>query len=205
VLDDLEIAVIWRQAESKMPSASGKQEWNDTFGAFIRVALLTAQRRAKIIKMKWDDISEEGEWTVPKAPREKDTIGSVILPEAALAIVRAQPRLASNPFVFAGRGRGAFNGFSKAKERLDGKLKNIKPWTIHDLRRTARSLMSRAGVSSDIAERVLGHVQPGVRGVYDRFHYRDEKRDALARLANLVDGIVNPRDNVTPMRKRAKR
>ena len=65
--------------------------------------------------------------------------------------------------------------------------------------------MSRAGVSGDLAERVLGHVQPGVRGVYDRYEYRTEKADALARLAALIDGIVNPRDNVTPMRKRARR
>jgi integrase len=78
-------------------------------------------------------------------------------------------------------------------------------WTLHDLRRTARSLMSRAGVRPEIAEKVLGHVAGGVEGVYDRHSYRDEKRDALARLATLVDGIVSPRDNVTPMRKRAKR
>jgi integrase len=119
VLDDAEIASIWKAAESKMPSASGKEEWNDTFSAFIRVALLTAQRRAKIIAMKWDDISKNGEWTVPKEPREKDTIGSVVLPAAALAIIRAQPQLAGNPYVFAGRGDGRFNGFSKAKERFD--------------------------------------------------------------------------------------
>jgi integrase len=155
--------------------------------------------------MRWDDITGAGEWTVPKAPREKDTIGSVILPQAALAIIRAQPQLGDNPYVFAGRGDGPFNGFSKAKERFDGRLKNVKPWTVHDLRRTARSLMSRAGVPENHAERVLGHVQPGVRGVYDRFHYRDEKAAALARLATLVDGIVNPRENVTPMTKRKRR
>lgn len=204
VLDDPEIAAIWKRAEAKMPSASGKEEWNDTYGAFVRVALLTAQRRDKIINMKWDDISDDGEWTLPKAPREKDTIGSVILPKAAVDIIRAQPRLADNPYVFAGRGDGPFNGFSKAKERFDGKLKGIKPWTVHDLRRTARSLMSRAVVPADIGERVLGHVQPGVRGVYDRFEYRHQKRDALQALANLIDGIVTPRSNVTRL-NRARR
>jgi integrase len=205
VLQDAEIHEIWRVAESKMPSASGKEEWNDTFGAFIRVALLTAQRRSKIVAMKWDDISDDGEWTVPKEPREKDTIGTVMLPKAALDIIRAQPHLGNNPYVFAGRGDGAFNGFSKSKERFDGKLKNVKPWTIHDLRRTARSLMSRAGVSSEHAERVMGHAIAGVEGVYDRHSYRDEKASALAGLAMLIDGIVNPRDNVTPMRKRVRR
>jgi integrase len=61
-------------------------------------------------------------------------------------------------------------------------------WTLHDLRHTARSLMSRAGVSADIAERVLGHKIPGVRGVYDRHEYATEKRDALERLASGVFG-----------------
>jgi integrase len=59
----------------------------------------------------------------------------------------------------------------------------MPPWVLHDLRRTARTLMSRAGVLADIAERVLGHVIPGVRGVYDRWAYLEEKRDALERLA----------------------
>ena len=205
ILDDAEIAAIWKQAESKMSSASGKEEWNDTFGAFIRVALLTAQRREKIRSMKWDDISDDGEWTVPKSPREKDSIGSVILPKAALAIINAQPRLASNPFVFAGRGQGAFDGFSKAKARFDGKLKGVAPWTVHDCRRTARSLLARAGVAERVAEKVLGHATPGVKGTYDRFEYRDEKADALVRLASLIDSIVHPKPNVVPMRTRAKR
>jgi hypothetical protein len=52
-------------------------------------------------------------------------------------------------------------------------------WTLHDLRRTARSLMSRAGVPSDHAERCLGHVLPGIRGTYDRHEYLAEKRRGL--------------------------
>jgi hypothetical protein len=65
--------------------------------------------------------------------------------------------------------------------------------------------MSRAGVASEHAERVMGHAIGGVEGIYNRHQYRAEKADALARLATLIDGIVNPRDNVTPMHKRAKR
>jgi integrase len=68
----------------------------------------------------------------------------------------------------------------------------MPPWVLHDLRRTARSLMSRAGVSPDIAERVLGHVIPGIRGVYDRHSFLDEKRAALEQLGALVGRILNP-------------
>jgi integrase len=77
-------------------------------------------------------------------------------------------------------------------------------WTIHDLRRTGRSLMSRAGVSPDIAERCLAHKIGGVRGVYDRYEYLDEKRDALTKLAAAIDRIVNlPADNVVPLKREA--
>lgn len=94
-----------------------------------------------------------------------------------------------------------FSGFSKAKSRLDKVLATRRKeagrppmpgWRLHDLRRTARSLMSRAGINSDIAERVLGHTMQGVRGVYDRYAYLDEKRNALERLDALVRSIIDP-------------
>jgi integrase len=123
------------------------------------------------------------------------------MPKVALAILVKQPRLESNPYVFAGRGSGPYRGFSQAKTAFDGKLSDVAPWVIHDLRRTARSLMSRAGVRPDIAERVMGHAIAGVEGIYDRHSYREEKADALRRLAALVDDIVNPRENIVAIRK----
>jgi integrase len=74
-------------------------------------------------------------------------------------------------------------------------------WTLHDLRRTPRSLMSRAGVRPDISERVLGHAITGVEGIYDRHRYDAEKADALHKLAALVDSIVRPRKNVVAIRR----
>src|SRR6185295_9884742 len=99
-------------------------------------------------------------------------------------------------YVFAGRGGGPFKGFSACKLAFDAKLASLPPWVIHDLRRTARSLMSRAGVRPDIAERVLGHAIAGVEGVYDRHSYREEKTDALRRLAHLIESLVVTRENV---------
>ena len=57
-----------------------------------------------------------------------------------------------------------------ANAQLDRKLPDLPNWTIHDLRRTARSLLSRV-VTPHIAERVLGHVIGGVAGTYDRHSY----------------------------------
>jgi hypothetical protein len=78
-------------------------------------------------------------------------------------------------------------------------------WVHNDLRRTARSLMSRAGVPSDIGERVLGHLVGGVRGVYDRHSYRAEKLDALEKLGVLIECILHPADAVVTFTKESRR
>jgi integrase len=169
-LDDDELRAVWKAAES-----------NGTFGAFVRLALLTGQRREKLLTMKWDDIAADGTWTIPTEEREKGNLDEVVLPQAALDIIAAQPRLGDNPYVLAGRGSGHFQGLGKAKGQFDTKLPAGTPhWQIHDLRRTSRSLMSRAHIAREISERVLGHAIRGVEGVYDRFRYKTEKADALA-------------------------
>ena len=146
-----EVRKIWTAAES-----------SGVFGSFCKIALLTAQRKAKILGMRWSDISDAGEWTIPKAPREKDNGGPVlVLPPMAIEVIRALPQLRSNPYVFAGHGPGALRGVAKCKHRLDN-ASGVTGWTIHDLRRCARSLMSRAGVLSEHAERVMGHAIGGV-------------------------------------------
>ena len=83
------------------------------------------------------------------------------------------------------------------------KVEPLPNWTLHDLRRTAKTLMVRAGVRPDISERVLGHVIAGVEGTYDRHSYADEKRDALEKLAEMVERISNPPPpNVTTLDER---
>ena len=80
----------------------------------------------------------------------------------------------------------------KARAKKGAKVEPIPNWALHDLRRTAKTLMVRAGVRPDISERVLGHVITGVEGTYDRHSYADEKRDALEKLAEMIDRILNP-------------
>jgi integrase len=179
-LTDDEIRALWKTANG------------GTFGAMVKILLLTAQRREKVVTMKWDDLVD-GEWRIASEPNEKSNARILKLPQVVLGIINGQPPMGGNPYVFAaGKGSGPFNSFSQRKEELDAKLKKMEPWVLHDLRRTARSLMSRAGVNSDIAERVLGHAIPGVRGVYDQHAYEDEKAEALQRLAQLVGTIINP-------------
>ena len=114
-------------------------------------------------------------------------------------------------FVFPSSAKTAFTGFGKSKAALDKavldamrkaaedagddptRVETPRNWTLHDLRRTAKTLMQRAGVRPDISERVLGHVIGGVRGTYDRHDFRDEKRDALEKLARQFDWIIHRR------------
>ena len=117
-----------------------------------------------------------------------------MLPQAALDIINMQPRFASNPHIFGGQGARPIGGLGRRKLTFDKQAGIVANWTIHDLRRTARSLMSRAGVRPDIAERVLGHAIKGVEGVYDRHPYREEKANALRQLAGLIDNILRPSD-----------
>jgi integrase len=196
VLTDDEIRTVWRAAEGQAGA----------FAAIARLCLLTAQRSRKVASMKWEDI-EDGVWSVPKEPREKDTGGALALPSSALAIIEKQARFASSPYVFPARGReGPFCGFGSSKAAFDASLPEDTPgWTVHDLRRTARSLMARGGVLSEHAERVMGHAIGGVEGIYDRHTYAAEKRDALSKLAALLDTILNPRPaDVVPLKPRSR-
>jgi len=90
------------------------------------------------------------------------------LPPVVLDIINAQSRIADNPYVFAGRGTGPYNGFSQDKKNLDKKLAGMPHWVNHDLRRTAKTLMVRSDIRPDISERVLGHTIKGVEGTYDQ-------------------------------------
>ena len=191
VLDDHEIRDVWK--------ALDKADVPSCYPALVRALLLTAQRRTEVAGMRWETIDGDV-WTIPAEEHKTgDRAGDKVVPltQAVRALMGAPQK---RGFVFSTTGGElAFDGFSKARRGLDAKIAEMRKadgrdpiphWTLHDLRRTARSLMSRAGVSSDVAERVIGHVIPGVRGVYDRHSYLQEKRDALERLAKLVAKII---------------
>jgi integrase len=172
ILTDDELRAIWHAGEG-------------VFDRYVRFLLLTAVRRSEASDMHRREVAGDL-WTIP-ADRMKGKVEFVV-PLSGLA----QELLSDGkgfPFSTDG-GATPISGFSKFKAAFD-KACGVSDWTLHDLRRTARSLMSRAGVSPDIAERVLAHKIGGVRGIYDRHAYLAEKRDALGRLARLIGEIVN--------------
>jgi integrase len=186
VLTDDELRAVWKAAEATP----------GPFGAFIRFLLLTGARRSEAADLTRDEIAD-GVWSLPAARNKVKQELVRPLSGAAQKVVASVPRLGR--YVFTASGAKPLRGFAKAKERLDA-VCGVKNWTLHDLRRTARSLLSRAGIASDVAEMCLGHVLTGVRGTYDRHEYHAEKKQAFEALATQIARIVDPQDNVVPMR-----
>ena len=93
-------------------------------------------------------------------------------------------------FTFNGR-QPPVKDFGSFKKKLDQKLSKAilewKKWQLRDLRRTARTLMARAGVSRDIAELCLGHQLGNIERTYNRYTYVAHKRDAFERLAKTLN------------------
>jgi integrase len=178
-LNDDELRAIWK-ATSEYP----------IFGQLLRFILLTATRRYEAGKMRWSELNGEA-WTIP-ASRYKTNLDHII-PLSALALSVLPER--NGEFVFSANGQEAIGGYQRHKQAID-EASGVSGWVIHDLRRTARSLLSRAGVASDHAERCLGHVIAGVRGVYDRHEYFEEKARAFEALAGQVQRIIDPHENV---------
>jgi integrase len=181
-LSDDELRAIWK-ATADYP----------IFGPLLRFILLTATRRNEAAKMRWGELQGQT-WIIP-ASRYKTNLDHVIPLSGLAQSVLPEP---NGEFVFSGNGHQAIGGYERHKRAID-EASGVSGWVIHDLRRTARSLLSRAGVASDHAERCLGHVIGGVRGVYDGHEYFEEKARAFEALAAQVERIINPQANVVPI------
>src|SRR5262249_28213718 len=140
----------------------------------------------------------DGLWTLPTS-RSKTKIEIVRpLSKGAQAVLTAQPRIGDYVFTPSA---APLRNFSYPKRKLDT-VSGVSGYRLHDLRRTSRSLLSRAGVSPDIAERCLGHTFPAIRATYDRHRFLDEMAQAFEALAILIERIVNPPDTaVLPFRR----
>jgi integrase len=193
-LTDAEIRKLW---------AATKPDGNapDPFHALVRFLLLTGARRDEAREMPFSEINGS-DWELPAA-RNKVKVDLIRpLSKAAEAVIAGQPRIDNGALVFTYNGHYPLQP-SKPKRALDAAA-GVTGWVIHDLRRTARTLLSRAGINADQLERCLGHVIGGVRKIYDRYEYHNEKLRAFEALAAQIERIVNPTDNVTPLRRRGR-
>jgi integrase len=196
VLNDDELRIVWRVAS----------EADTPFNCLVRFLLLTASRRTEASAMKRSEVTgtvynrddgTETKATVWVLPGERSKTGKEVvrpLSRAAIEVLDALPGVGN--FFFSNDSETSLAAYSHFKEQFDAKTGPLPQWQLHDLRRTARSLLSRAGVSPDHAERCLGHIIGGVRGIYDRHDFLQKKHEAYEALAALIERIVNPQDNV---------
>lgn len=151
------------------------------------------------------------EWLIPAKRHKSKREFLLPLSWAAQDALTAIPVIGTDGWVLTTSGKKPIGGFSKFKRHFDAHVltllreedpeaKSLPRWTPHDLRRTARSLMSRARVDPDHAERALGHVIPGIRGVYDRHEFKAEKLAAFEALAGQIGRILEREPKVHQLR-----
>ena len=188
VLTAAELRLVWQLAGS-----------ND-FGAIVRLLVLTGQRREEVGGMLWSELDLDAAlWTIGKDRTKNGLAHSVPLAPTAVAILRDMPQRDSRDYVF-GVGDGPFQGWSNAKAALDermmaalggkkGDAAKLKPWRLHDVRRTVATRLGDLGALPHVIEAILNHVsghRAGVAGIYNRATYSAEKREALNRWALAV-------------------
>ncbi|WP_233475280.1 tyrosine-type recombinase/integrase [Bradyrhizobium brasilense] len=195
VLTEAELSAIWQ--------ASG----DDDYGRIVRLLLLTAQRRDEVGSIQWAELDTvSGLWTLPSGRTKNRREHSLPLVPAALALL--PHRRNGRDFLFgdgprrSGDPHRGFSGWSKSKTALDARIAEalgepLPHWTIHDLRRSASTVMAdRLGILPHIVEAILNHVsghRAGVAGVYNRARYAAEMREALQRWAKHVADLPAPK------------
>lgn len=144
--------------------------------------------------MRWADMDlEAGTWLLSSEDTKSARAHLVPLSPQAIDILKATPQF--GPYVWSSDGETHIKGYSKAKLKLDTLLTasgtELKPWRLHDLRRTAATHMVRLGVNELIVGRVLNHAPQGVTArIYALHSYEPEKRQALTIWANDVDRVL---------------
>ena len=188
----------------------------------IRFALVSMLRSVEMLHIHRDELGPDGlNSALPLVviPEERVKAGREIhQPLSDLAVEIAKEAMGNYPWLFAGRfgddgplARGAMAAALRGREvKVKGKmvvkqiglcdLLGIKPFTPHDLRRTAASLMGGLKVPRSIISLCLDHtIKADEHGAvsavtgkhYDQDPRIEEKREALQRLADEIRRIVS--------------
>jgi integrase len=200
-LDESEIVVFWKACD----------KIGGVYGPLFKMLLLTACRLREVSEMTRGELGDNGVWEIPSNRTKNHIPFAVPLPQTAIDLIGSIGGTAE--LIFTNDGVVPVVSFSRYKKVLDGEMAKIaghpiRPWRLHDLRRTASTIMNESpedgglGIQPHIVEAVLNHFKVGVAGVYNRSTYLSEKRVALARWADHIEGLVAGRTaTVVPMRK----
>ncbi len=172
-MEDSELVAIW----------TGIEDQGFPYEAIVKLLMLTGQRRGESVNMQWQHLNlEERYWSLPKEMTKSNRPHTVRLSGLAMKVITSLPhRHETCLFPATGSTTTTFSGFGKCKQRLDA-ASGVEKWTLHDLRRTAATGMAQLCIPPHVVEKVLNHSSgtfAGVAGVYNRFGYLPEMREAL--------------------------
>ncbi|GAB2178715.1 tyrosine-type recombinase/integrase [Dongia sp. agr-C8] len=160
------------------------------FGPFIKLLILTGQRRNEVAGMGWSEI-DGSTWTIPKERAKNGLEHIVHLTPLALRVLAECPQIQGQDLVFSTTGETPISGFGKPKERIDKRIqearekakRDVMPdWILHDFRRSLATGLNELGVAEHVADRILNHAsrtKGGVKRIYNKFQYAEERADAL--------------------------
>ncbi len=196
VLTDEELQAVWNTADQeKYP-----------FGVITQLLILTGQRIGEVTTMRWQDIDlGEQLWNL-EAKRNKSGRAHIVpLTNSSVALINKIPYL-HNELLFPAQKTNAdrpVSGISKFKARLD-EVSQVFDWRMHDLRRTVATGMARKQIPPHVVERILNHKSGtfgGVAGVYNRFGYLPEMREALEVWEDHILGLISDKekDSIPPV------
>lgn len=183
VLSVSEIRTLWTEFDAQP----------QVLGIAFKILLLTAQRRGEVLGMWWKDV-QDGLWTIRghASKRKRDHV--VPLSPLALELIERLRDDGSEVWVFprqrrSNDGPASVDTLGHAAARIAART-GIE-WRIHDLRRTASTLMAATGVPEKLIPRILGHQDGTVTAIYNRYAYVREMRAALNGWADLVQRIAS--------------
>lgn len=161
----------------------------------LHLILLTMVRKSELLMARWDEVDfDRAEWHIPAENSKTGKPHIVFLSRQSLALFKDLQTLAGgSTLVMPGRGSltkpFAPNSINNAlKVALRGQ--DVPAFTVHDLRRTASTLLHENGWASDVVEKALNHTIGGVRGVYNRAEYAPQRREMLQFWADYVEQLM---------------
>lgn len=160
--------------------------------AALKLLLALGVRKMELLKATWDEFNlEDGEWHLPKEWTKTDAAIRIPLSPWVLEILKEQKNRGCNEYVFpvlrlAPGKTTKYMGETTLNHALYMLQSNLDPFTVHDLRRTARTHLAVLGVPPYIAEMCLNHKPKGIEAVYNVHDYFNERKDALQSLSNLL-------------------
>jgi len=160
----------------------------------IHLLVLTMVRKSELIEARWSEFDlDEGIWRIPAERMKKDREHWVYLAPQAVAMLRElHEGRTSQEYVFP-TVRGADRPIAKStlNQAIRALDMEVQHFVLHDFRRTASTHLHEMGQSSDAIEKALAHTIKGIKGVYNRAEYADERRRILQLWAEFVDAQID--------------